>query len=206
MFPELYDLAQMLISAREAAGKKSAIVSVFALKEALVANVRWLDDVNFHPVERRRGDQPDPLGHYECYSDTESMWEAPETWVALITYGDDLNWCERRFVWCKELMHIFDTEDGQVKTPEQYRGLLTEIEMRPIGPSESYLSENTAKWMALLILCPKEQRDRMMAEKKEKGLTDYDVALSFRIPQGVVSSLFSRYYDEYYDRFVTKAR
>ncbi|MEM6858619.1 MAG: hypothetical protein AAF559_12170 [Pseudomonadota bacterium] len=200
-FKELYNFAQEIISQREGDGKISAIVPVSELKRVLKANVLWLDDVNFHPVEPKDGD---PLGHYECYSDTDSRWEEPDSWVALISYANHLNMCERRFVWCKEMMHIFDTVDGCVSTPDEYRGLLREIEMKPLEPSESYLTENLAKWMALLILCPKEQRDRMKAEHEAGQLSDYDVALAFRIPEVVVSSLFSEYYDTYHARFIVE--
>jgi hypothetical protein len=197
-FSELYAFAQSIITSREEAGKVSAIVPVADLKEEIVRKVDWLHDINFHPVETIEGD---PLGHYECFSDTESRWDEPDSWVALITYSRTLNVCEQRFVWCKEMMHVFDTVDGCVKTADEYRGLLTEIEMKPIEPSESYLSENQAKWLALLILCPKIQRDIMLA-KKADGLTNYEVALAFRIPEVIVPSLFSQYYDRYYTRFV----
>jgi hypothetical protein len=202
-YVELYQFAQNIITERSEAGKSLAIVPVSSLKDELIRRIGWLADINFHPVETKDGD---PLGHYECYSDTDSRWDDPDAWVVLITYdATKLNICKQRFVWCKELMHIFDTEDGSVKTADEYRGLLTEIELKPIDPSEAYLSENMAKWMALLILCPKQQRDEMMGRAAAEGLTDYDVALHFRIPEVIVSSLFSTYYDKYYERFVGSA-
>lgn len=202
-FLKLYDLAQAIISEREREGKESTIVPVAELKDALIRELAWLDDINIHPIETKPND---PLGHFECYSDTDDRWEDASSWVVLITYRQDLSFCEQRFVWCKELMHIFDTEDGCVKTEDEYRGLLREIELKPIDPSPAYLSENTAKWLALLVLCPKIQRDSMKVRMKAEGLTNYDVALHFRIPEAVVASLFSDYYDMYYDRFVASAR
>ena len=90
-FHDLYNFAQAVISQREVDGKTSAIVPVVDLKKELVGKVEWLLDINFHPVDR----QPDdPLGHYECHSDTDSRWEEPDAWLALITYGRDLNTCE----------------------------------------------------------------------------------------------------------------
>lgn len=198
---DLYNLAQRIITTRTEGGKASAIVPVADLKDALKQGIDWLEDINFYPVDTKDND---PLGHYECFSDTESRWDEPNSWVVLITYDSTLNFCKRRFVWCKEMMHIFDTENGSVKTDEEYRGLLNEIELRPIEPSEGYLSENTAKWLALLVLCPKIQRDQLMARAKVEDLTDYD-ALHFRIPEVIVPSLFSTYYDTYYTRFVEHA-
>ena len=198
-FIDLYRFAQQQLTSRIQAGKASTVVSVWDLKAELVRGVAWIDDINFHPVETKKGD---PLGHYECHADTDSRWEEPNEWVVLITYGAHLNMCKRRFVWCKELMHIFDTYDGCVKTADEYRGLLEEIELKPIEPSEAYLSENQAKWLALLVLCPKTQRDEMKKRAVAEGLSDYDVALHFRIPEVIVPSLFSDYYDKYFDRFV----
>lgn len=198
-YVDLYNLAQSIITARSEAGKSSVVVPVTELKAALISGIPWLMDINFHPIETKEGD---PLGHYECFSDTESRWDEPNAWLALITYDSKLTASEQRFVWCKELMHIFDTEDGCVKTADEYRGLLLDIELKPIDPTPQYLSENTAKWKALLVLCPKIQRDEMLARAKSEELTHYDVALHFRIPEPIVSSLFSDYYDRYYDRFV----
>ena len=199
-YVDLYNLAQEIIDKREDAKKSSAIVPVVELKSALVQRVGWISDINFHGIETKPGD---PLGHYECHSDAESRWEEPNAWVVLITYDEKRQIEERRFIWCKELMHIFDTEDGCVKTPQEYRGLLTEIELKPIDPSPQFLTEIEAKWKELLILCPKKQRDEMKKRVQDKELTDYDVAVHFRIPEAIVVSLFSNYYDSYYERFIT---
>lgn len=196
-FIDLYEFAQGLMTARIASGKPST-VPVADLKAELIAKVPWLDDINFHPIETKVGD---PKGHYECFSDTDDRWEDPKSWVVLITYDKNLSFCGQRFVWCKELMHIFDTEGGSVKTDPEYRGLLQEIELKPIDPSEAYLSENQAKWLALLILCPKIQRDEMKERARREGLTPYDVALHLRIPEVIVGSLFSEYYERYFEQF-----
>jgi hypothetical protein len=187
-FKALYHLAQQLIAQRTEAGKVVAIVPVVDLKNALVAGIPWISDINFHPIQTK---EDDPLGHYECHSEAESRWDEPDSWVVLITYCSELSMCEQRFVWCKEMMHIFDTVEGSVKTPDEYRGLLREIELRPIEPSTAFLTENTAKWQALLVLCPKIQRDEMKNKVLTGAVTNYDVALHFRIPENIVPSLFS---------------
>lgn len=201
-YRDLYNLAQDIITDRAEAGKNSQIVPVLRLKPALIDGIPWLAGINFHGIETKEGD---PLGHFECHSDAEGQWDEPDGWVALITYDKSLNWCKKRFVWCKELMHLFDTVDGCVKTPDEYRGLLTEIELKPLDPSEGFLTENTAKWKGLLVLCPKKQRDEMKVRAQADGLTDYDVALHFRIPEINVQALFSDYYDKYFERFITNA-
>lgn len=203
-YVELYNLAQKTISDRMAADKSAAIVPIKELKKNLIDNVGWIEGINFHSVDTKVGD---PLGHYECYSDTDSRWEDANSWTVLITYSSDLkdNMCKKRFIWCKELMHIFDTEDGCVKSELEYRGLLNEIELKPIDPSEGYLSENTAKWLALMVLAPKIQRDQLKNKAHNEGMTNYDVALKLRIPEVIVSSLFSDYYDIYYEKYIQNA-
>ena len=154
-FADLYRFAEGTIAARERAGDASVIVAVIDLKKHLINGIDWIEDINFHPIECKKND---PLGHYECHGTQESQYDNPESWVVLITYDSTFNMCYRRFVWCKELMHIFDTDDGLVGSADKYKGFIGEIEMKPMEPSEMYLSENTAKWMALMTLCPKPQR------------------------------------------------
>lgn len=191
-FADLYRIAEGLISAREEAGKASVIVPVVELKKQLTEGVDWIEHINFHPIECKEND---PYGHYECHGTQESRYDDTNSWIVLITYDSRLNWCNRRFVWCKELMHIFDTVEGSISSADKYRGFGREVEMKPMEPSEMYLSENTAKWMALLTLCPRSQRDAIKVKAEREDLSNYDVALRFRIPEVIIPSLFSEYYE-----------
>ena len=101
-------------------------------------------------------------------------------------------------------MHIFDTEEGSVRNEDEYRGFLGEIEMKPMEPSIKYISENTAKWMALLVLCPKTHRDAVKIMAEEEDISNYDVALKFQIPEQIIPSLFSEYYDNAYNALILK--
>lgn len=170
------------------------------LKTKIIEHIDWVGGVNFYPVDCEPGD---PHGHYECHGENESRWDDPDSWVVLITFDNSLNMCRRRFVWCKELMHVFDTVDGQIRSGEKYTGFLSEIEMRPLEPSEAYNSENLAKWKALLLLCPKNQRDEILKAQKETPMSDYQIATKFRIPEVVVKSLLSPYYVEAYGDLVS---
>jgi hypothetical protein len=203
LFSDLYNFAETYLSEREKAGKKSAIVSIYDLKTHIVENVNWIEDINFWPVDCREGD---PLGHYECHGNAESRWEDDDAWIVLISYDEEpdrLNDCYQRLVWCKEMMHIFDSEPAMVHSDQRYTDLVGEIELRPLDPSEMYISENRAKWMALIILCPKPFRDRVKVEKEEGALSDYDIALRFRIPEIAVPSLMSDYYDTAFEALVS---
>ena len=103
----------------------------------------------------------------------------------------------------KELMHIFDTEEGMIKNPDDFAGLLFEIELEPpAAPSAGFLSENNAKWMALLCLCPKETRDMWVQRLDANEVTEYEMALQFRIPEDFIRFVRSAYYDEAYASYV----
>jgi hypothetical protein len=198
-FKDLYKKAEELSKSRAAAGKVSAVAFVF-LKEAAIEGLSWLTAVNVYPIECKAGD---PYGHFECHSETESAHENPETWVALITYDKTLSSEAQRFVQTKELMHIFDADEGLVQTAEEYRGFITEIELEPPADrSEAYTTENDAKWKALLCLCPAENRNRLVAKFHSGEISKYELALEFRIPESLVTSVVSSYYDDALIKYV----
>lgn len=199
-FKQLYKFIESnMLKRREA--NKNLVAGVKTLKAEIKSKVKWVQDINFHPIECKEGD---PFGHFECHGTQESRWEDPESWVVLITYDRNLNMCGRRYVWCKELMHTFDEPDGSVKEESEYRELLEEIELKPLNPSEKYISENVAKWMALLILCPKIFRDELIDARKNNEISDYEIAFEFRIPENIVKSLFSESYNDAYEDLISK--
>jgi hypothetical protein len=141
--------------------------------------------------------------HFECYNETESAYEPAVSWVALITYDSKLNFEEERFVQTKELMHIFDCDEGLVQTADEYLGFITEIELEPpFDRSERYTTENDAKWKALLCLCPAHCRNEWVAKFHAGLISKYDLALEFRIPESLVNFVVSPYYDDALKKYV----
>lgn len=194
-FVELYRFAEKLSQERAASGKKP-LVAFSVLRDETVNHTDWLTEVNVWRVEAR---EDDPWGHYECHGEVESPHEWPETWVALISYDAALNACHRRFVWTKELMHVFDSDEGLVKSEGDYLGLLNEIELEPLKErSKAYVSENDAKWMALICLCPKPHRDRYRALVQNGDISQYEMAVDFRIPEALIRFVISEEYDVAY--------
>ncbi len=197
-FPDLYKFSEVTIARRSSSGEET-LVKIIEVKEHLIQHMNWIEDINIYPIECKKGD---PLGHYEVHGNQESRWEDSDAWTVLITYDDTLNQCYRRFVWCKELMHTFDSPEAFVDNIDKYKGFLEEIELQPLTSTEMYISENRAKWMALLILCPKSERDNVAGDVKKGNLSHYDVALRYRIPEGIVPSLFSESYNRAYNALV----
>lgn len=191
-FRQLYEIAHAISNKRVAAGHKP-VVTFVELRDAVIAGVSWLKAVNVFPIRCQEGD---PRGHFECHSDAETAYDTPDGWIALITYDAECNDCWGRMVWTKELMHVFDTDEGIVNR-DNYRGFIFDIEIEPPNDdfSEAYLSENDAKWMALICLCPSTQRDKYKAMIDSGKITPYEVALAFMIPQAYVSAVMSENYD-----------
>lgn len=155
-----------------------------------VIEITGQDRVYFTPVEL---DTDISLGHIKQYVERPSVYGDP-IWVADIRYAAALNICWKRYVCCKELMHVFDTEDEQSGTAAKFLKLLEELESPPLAEqaSEVYLSENRTKWKALAILCPLPVRDHVLARRLAGELSDeYDIALELRLPEAVVPTILS---------------
>jgi hypothetical protein len=199
-FVDLYRKAEEHSKTRVAAGRIPAVPFVY-LKNEAIAGIAWLHAVNVYPISTKEGD---PLGHYECHSHgTESAHEPVDSWVALITYDDKLDFEQQRFVQTKELMHLFDSHEGSVKTADEYRGFISEIEVEPPGRrTEAYTTENDAKWKALLCLCPQHSRNILLADLNSGKITAYDLALAFRIPEALVTAVISPSYDVAFQNYI----
>lgn len=130
------------------------------------------------------------LGHIKQYRVSKGVYDHDSSWVTEIRYSEELNFCWKRYVCCKELMHVFDSADEQVNSSERFRSLVNEFEAPlPLDKaSPVYLSETKTMWMALAILCPEPVRDKFKDDWNAGALTDYEVALALRIPESLIKS------------------
>lgn len=108
----------------------------------------------------------------------------------IILLARDLNYCWERFVYVKELMHVFDEENEKTNTPELFEALIDEFGAAGVTPSAQMLSEFASFWRALGVLCPENQREQFERERRELKIDDYEIALRLRIPQQYVPRLF----------------
>lgn len=153
-----------------------------------VIEITSQDRVYFTPVDL---DREVSLGHIKQYRESQGVYGEP-LWISDIRYAADLNICWKRFVCCKELMHVFDSKAEQSDTSDKFRKLLSELESPPLleQASEMYFSENRTKWKALAVLCPLPVRDSILKRREAGALpADYDVALELRIPEVVVTTI-----------------
>lgn len=112
----------------------------------------------------------------------------------IILLARDLNYCWERFVYVKELMHVFDAENAKTNTPELFQSLIDEFGAANETPSDQMLSEFASFWRALGILCPEKQREQFERERTDLKIDDYEIALRLRIPQQYVPRLFEPRY------------
>lgn len=117
----------------------------------------------------------------------------------VISVSRELNDCWRRFVFCKELVHILDDEQENTCTVEDLRSLTQEL-TQPTNSNVSTqcIADNSAKLKALTILAPLKAIEALRDQYNSKQKTSYDIAMHFRIPVVFVDFLFSDYYKKYY--------
>jgi len=159
-------------------------VPVGEVRDWLTTGFNWLDEVVFYKIDCR---DTDPHGHLKEQKDSRK---------ATVFTDRKLNLCEQRFVQVKELMHLFDSEVARTNSVDKFKMLLEEIEHDPVNPSAMYTSEHYTKWMALLILCPRKFRDPAKKRYDDDNASYYDIALEFRITEGLIPDLFSEFYED----------
>ncbi len=163
----------------------------------LVPKVKTLagqDDVFFTPVEL---DTEISFGHIKQYRMSTGVYAEPR-WVTDIRYAKTLNICWRRYVGCKELMHVFDMQEERSDSAAKFNKLLDELESTPLleDASQMFLSENRTKWKALAVLCPLPIRQNILDRRAAGELADpYEIALELRVPQAVVGTILGETFE-----------
>lgn len=109
--------------------------------------------------------------------------------VIVTAKGMDYDW--ERFVYTKELMHLFDEPAEQTSTPQQFEQLLTEFAQPSVQLSPQSRSETKAFWMALASLCPESYRQEYKLQIGKGHMDHYAVSLQLAIPQSIVPALFA---------------
>lgn len=147
--------------------------------------------------------------HYKLSIDRSSPYEE-EFIVADILYCSSLDRVgyERRYALTKELMHVFDSEEEKVNSKEKFITLIREIQNKPMWEHATpmFKSELHTRWMAALILCPKNKRETYLADYKAGRLVDLELSQIFRVPEWVIPLVMSDYYDVAYNMFVLTPR
>lgn len=198
-FLHLYKFAEEQAANR---GARPFLVSVSEIRQAILDR-GYAVAVDVYPVEL---DDKVSLGHVIIRDTKEDRYDEEGGLHASVRFDRELNTCWARFVCCKEMMHLFDDADERTDSREKFEKLLREIEASPLDGSAALESEYKAEWMALLILCPKPERDRYKAMFDANEIGPYDLALHFRIPARFVGRLLGEFYDNAYERLIVAAQ
>ena len=102
---------------------------------------------------------------------------------------DNLNRCWSRLVVVKELMHAFDEAESNTSNPQDFENLIEYFSagvVNPSNPQAQIIAENSALLRALGILCPQKDISSLRDLRNAGSISDYDVALAFRMPEQFV--------------------
>ena len=115
----------------------------------------------------------------------------------IIVLARDQNRCWERFIFVKEMMHLFDEPAQSTTSEKAFERLLLELSgSQSPELSPQAISEASCAWMALGALCPEEQRQQFSKERAAGQTDDYAIALRLRIPEMYVPVLFGDQYEE----------
>lgn len=176
----------------EAAGAKPAAFEF--LRERVIAELAWLEEVI---VWRLVHNPATGEARYTLFDDRSSAYNG-EYLVADISYcaslEDDL--AELRFALTKELMHVFDKRETWIDTREKFVKFLKDLQNTPIDlQNGSVGSEHIARWMAILVLCPRPLREAMKTQLAEKAKILPELAEEWGLPEWLISVAVDDYYD-----------
>lgn len=135
-------------------------------------------------------DQGVSLGHMVLELDRSSPYDDPFI-VASVRFDRGLDRSQRRFVCCKELMHVFDKTLERTSNRDLFLKLMDELENNPIAVDRSpmFESERNAEWMAILALCPQRLRARYLPPFLAERMSARDVAKALRLPENYVKAI-----------------
>jgi hypothetical protein len=122
----------------------------------------------------------------------------------VIVTARGLNYCWERFVYVKELMHVFGGMNDATDSGDKFEILLNEFSNPSNTPSESMKSEIDAFWMALGVLCPETKRQEFLRKRVANEIDDYSIACTLRIPEEYVPQLFVTSYLKIMDSLKSK--
>jgi hypothetical protein len=109
----------------------------------------------------------------------------------IVVIARDLNYCWSRFVYVKEVMHLFDGSLATVGTAGEFEALLNGMTAPTPGDRlASVDSEILAYWMALGCFCPEDLRQDLQRKRELGQLSELEIAHLLKIPEQYISRLF----------------
>lgn len=116
----------------------------------------------------------------------------------VVVIARDLNRCWKRFITVKELMHALDATDEHTSTAEQFEEVIDSLSSGVVNPtnlSPQMRAEHVAVYKALAVLCTQKNIAMYSEQYKKGGISYYDIALSFGIPEQYVPIILGSYFE-----------
>lgn len=136
-----------------------------------------------HPIMTGDLDTDLCRGYFISAANKESRFVQQVGGNNVIVIARDQSKCWQRFVFIKELMHLFD-EDGELTgTEASFETVLTELSVTNPTPSKQTQAESRCFWMALALVCPEKFRLEFDKKRKLKHVDDYGIAVQLKIPE-----------------------
>ena len=110
-----------------------------------------------------------------------------------------------RFIYVKELMHMFDDPEEAVDSGEKLEALLDEFS-DTASKSIHMLAEFGCFWMALGALCPEDCRKMLEADRVSGKIDEDGISTKLKIPLQYVPRLFEGRYPELIETLVEGRR
>lgn len=104
------------------------------------------------------------------------------------------NTCWERFIYTKELMHLFDKSSELTASGQHFDDLLSDFLGNTVVSSPQMGSEIKCFWRAMAVLCPEKLRQEYIKSYNNKEINHYDVALALRMPEQYVPLYFTDRY------------
>ena len=96
----------------------------------------------------------------------------------------------RRFVFTKELMHVFDTPEEKADTAEKFDAQAERFRDPDVASSPGYRAEIKAFWRALAVLCQENRRLQYMQSIEDEKMSLEVIATALQIPAAYARNLF----------------
>jgi hypothetical protein len=111
--------------------------------------------------------------------------------LPVIVIQRDLTYPWKRFVWIKELMHLFDTPLEFTSSGAELLTIITGLTSPELIRSPQLRSEVICFWRAIGVICPEAKRQEYV-HRREQGeeLTDAMIADELKIPEQYIERLF----------------
>jgi hypothetical protein len=172
-----------------------------------IVELGFRDDIKFVGVNMEGNGSL--FGTFHSYYRPTGVYSEPDVCVDII-YNINLDSKWKRFVCCKELLHIFDSTHAQTKSLDDVERLIDDIssglnDENSTGWGLHGLSDKLAIFRVMLVLFPRASRDLLIGPYRDGKIKISEIAELSAIPEEFVNFLMQNEYEKIYDTLLNTA-